>query len=41
VTAVVHGDPPGRPDMGQAFLGEEVAGSILGENWISIDPSAD
>jgi Cu/Ag efflux pump CusA len=27
--------------MGQAFLGEEVAGVNLGENWISIDPSAD
>jgi CzcA family heavy metal efflux pump len=25
--------------IGQAFLGEEVAGVNLGENWISIDPS--
>jgi CzcA family heavy metal efflux pump len=27
--------------IGQALLGEEVAGVNLGENWISIDPSAD
>jgi CzcA family heavy metal efflux pump len=27
--------------IGQAFLGEEVAGVNLGENWISIDPSVD
>ncbi len=27
--------------IGQAFLGEEVAGINFGENWISIDPSAD
>ena len=27
--------------IGQAFLGEEVAGVNLGENWVSIDPSAD
>ena len=27
--------------VGQAFLGEEVAGVNLGENWISIDPSVD
>ena len=27
--------------IGQALLAEEVAGSNFGENWISIDPSAD
>ena len=27
--------------IGQAFLGEEVAGVNFGENWISIDPDAD
>jgi CzcA family heavy metal efflux pump len=27
--------------IGQALLGEEVAGVNLGENWISLDPSAD
>jgi CzcA family heavy metal efflux pump len=27
--------------IGQARLGEEVAGVNLGENWVSIDPSAD
>ncbi|MFL6097741.1 MAG: efflux RND transporter permease subunit [Blastococcus sp.] len=27
--------------IGQAFLGEEVAGVNLGENWVSVDPSAD
>jgi len=27
--------------IGQAFLGEEIAGVNLGENWISIDPSVD
>jgi CzcA family heavy metal efflux pump len=27
--------------IGQAFLGEEVAGVNLGENWVSTDPSAD
>ncbi len=27
--------------IGQAFLGEEVAGVNFGENWISIDPKAD
>jgi CzcA family heavy metal efflux pump len=27
--------------IGQAFLGEEVAGVNLGENWVSIDPSVD
>jgi CzcA family heavy metal efflux pump len=27
--------------IGQAFLAEEVAGVNFGENWISIDPSAD
>ena len=27
--------------IGQAFLGEEVAGVNFGENWISIDPNAD
>jgi CzcA family heavy metal efflux pump len=27
--------------IGQAFLGEEVAGVNLGEMWVSIDPSAD
>ncbi|MCW2569894.1 MAG: acriflavin resistance protein [Mycobacterium sp.] len=27
--------------IGQAFLGEEVAGVNFGENWISIDPAAD
>ena len=27
--------------IGQAFLGEEVAGVNFGENWITIDPSAD
>jgi CzcA family heavy metal efflux pump len=27
--------------VGQAFLGEEVAGVNLGENWVSIDPSVD
>jgi Cu/Ag efflux pump CusA len=27
--------------IGQAFLGEEVAGVNFGENWVSIDPSAD
>jgi len=27
--------------IGQAFLGEEVAGANFGENWVSIDPNAD
>jgi CzcA family heavy metal efflux pump len=27
--------------IGQAFLGEEIAGINFGENWISIDPDAD
>jgi CzcA family heavy metal efflux pump len=27
--------------IGQAFLGEEVAGVNLGENWVSTDPSVD
>src|SRR4051794_32769354 len=27
--------------IGQAFLGEEIAGVNLGENWASIDPSVD
>jgi CzcA family heavy metal efflux pump len=27
--------------IGQAFLGEEVAGVNFGENWISVDPNAD
>ena len=27
--------------IGQAFLGEEVAGVNFGENWISLDPDAD
>ncbi|HKC29894.1 MAG TPA: efflux RND transporter permease subunit, partial [Jatrophihabitans sp.] len=27
--------------IGQAFLGEEVAGVNFGENWISLDPNAD
>ncbi|MGZ4479974.1 MAG: efflux RND transporter permease subunit [Nocardioidaceae bacterium] len=27
--------------VGQAFLGEEVAGVNLGENWVTIDPSVD
>jgi CzcA family heavy metal efflux pump len=27
--------------IGQAFLGEEVAGVNLGENWVSIDPAVD
>jgi CzcA family heavy metal efflux pump len=27
--------------IGQAFLGEEIAGVNLGENWISIDPTVD
>jgi len=27
--------------IGQAFLGEEIAGVNLGENWVSIDPSVD
>ncbi len=27
--------------IGQAFLGEEVAGVNFGENWVSIDPDAD
>jgi CzcA family heavy metal efflux pump len=27
--------------IGQAFLGEEVAGVNFGENWVSIDPEAD
>ena len=27
--------------IGQALLGEEVAGVNLGENWVSLDPSAD
>jgi CzcA family heavy metal efflux pump len=27
--------------IGQAFLGEEVAGVNLGENWVSIDPNVD
>ncbi|MEA2360752.1 MAG: hypothetical protein QOI62_4012 [Solirubrobacteraceae bacterium] len=27
--------------MGQAFLGEEIAGSNFGENWVSVDPDAD
>src|SRR4029453_10320080 len=30
-----------RRHIRQAFLGEEVAGVNLGENWISIDPSVD
>jgi CzcA family heavy metal efflux pump len=27
--------------IGQAFLGEEIAGSNFGENWVSVDPKAD
>ena len=27
--------------IGQAFLADEVAGVNFGENWISIDPTAD
>jgi CzcA family heavy metal efflux pump len=27
--------------IGQAFLGEEIAGPNFGENWISVDPRAD
>ena len=27
--------------IGQAFLGEEIAGVNFGENWMSLDPSAD
>ncbi len=27
--------------IGQAFLGEEIAGANFGENWVSIDPNAD
>jgi CzcA family heavy metal efflux pump len=27
--------------IGQAFLGEEIAGVNFGENWISVDPEAD
>jgi CzcA family heavy metal efflux pump len=27
--------------IGQAFLGEEIAGINFGENWVSIDPNAD
>jgi CzcA family heavy metal efflux pump len=27
--------------IGQAFLGEEISGPNFGENWVSIDPSAD
>ena len=27
--------------IGQAFLGEEIAGVNLGENWVSVDPSVD
>lgn len=27
--------------IGQAFLGEEIAGVNFGENWVSIDPKAD
>src|SRR6185436_18462165 len=27
--------------IGQALLGEEIAGVDFGENWISIDPKAD
>ena len=27
--------------IGQAFLGEEIAGPNFGENWISMDPNAD
>ena len=27
--------------IGQAFLGEEIAGVNFGENWISVDPGAD
>src|SRR5918912_2067428 len=27
--------------IGQAFLGEEVAGVNFGENWIAVDPNAD
>ena len=27
--------------IGQAFLGEEVAGVNFGENWVSLDPNAD
>jgi CzcA family heavy metal efflux pump len=26
--------------IGQAFLGEEIAGSNFGENWVSVDPKA-
>ena len=26
--------------IGQAFLGEEIAGSNFGENWVSVDPNA-
>jgi CzcA family heavy metal efflux pump len=27
--------------IGQAFLGEEIAGANFGENWVSVDPKAD
>jgi Cu/Ag efflux pump CusA len=27
--------------IGQAFLGEEIAGTNFGENWVSVDPHAD
>jgi CzcA family heavy metal efflux pump len=27
--------------IGQAFLGEEIAGANFGENWVSVDPRAD
>jgi CzcA family heavy metal efflux pump len=27
--------------IGQAFLGEEIAGSNFGENWVSLEPKAD
>ena len=27
--------------IGQALLGEEIAGVNFGENWISVDPNAD
>jgi CzcA family heavy metal efflux pump len=27
--------------IGQAFLGEEIAGANFGENWVSVDPHAD
>lgn len=35
----IHGVRSFGAHMGQALLGEEVAGVNLGENWVSLDPS--